>query len=76
MQDLGVSYARLGGITFFGMHVFVLCCLVLLFRAGHLTVPWLRSAHRYMLDLLGDATSTVSSCQLFRGCVLPNDLYA
>ena len=76
MQDLGVSYARLGGITFFSMHVFVLCCLVLLFRAGHLTVSWLRSAHRYMLDLLGDVTSTVSSCQLFRGCVLPDDLYA
>ena len=60
----------------FGMHVFVLCCLVLLSRAGHLTVSWFMTTHRYMLDLLGDVTSTVSSCQLFRGCVLPDDLYA
>ena len=27
MQDLGANYARQGGITFFGMHVFVLCSL-------------------------------------------------
>ena len=26
MQDLGVNYSRQGGITFLGMHVFVLCC--------------------------------------------------
>ena len=60
----------------FCMNVFVLCCLVLLPRAGHLTVSWLMTAHRYMLELLGDVTSTVSSCQLFRGCVLPNNLCA
>ena len=64
------------GDHIYGMHVFVLCCLVLLFRAEHLIVSWLMTAHRYMLDLLGDVTSTVSSCQLFRGCVLPNDLFA
>ena len=75
MQNLGVIYARLGGIILFGMHVFVLWCLVLLSRAGHLTVSWLMTVHRYMLDLLGDMTSTVSSCQLFRGCVLPDDLF-
>ena len=58
------------------MHGVFCVVLCLLFRAGHLTVSWLRSAYRYMLDLLGDVTSTVSSCQLFRGCVLPDDLYA
>ena len=45
----------------FCIHVFV---CVLLFRAGHLIVSWLMTAHRYMLDLLGNVTSTVSSCQL------------
>ena len=60
----------------FCMLVFVLCCLLLLFEAGHLIVSWLMTAHRYMLVLLGDVTSTVSSCQLFRECVLSGDLYA
>ena len=34
------------------------------------------TAHSYMLDLLGNVTSTVSSCQHLRGCVFPNDLSA
>ena len=71
MWDLGVNWARQGGITFFGMHVFVLCCLVLLFRAGHLIVSWFMTAHRYMLDLLGDITSNVSFCQLSGGVCYP-----
>ena len=41
----------------------------------HLIVSWFMMAHRYMLDLLGDVTSIVSFCQLFRVCVLPNDLF-
>ena len=43
---------------------FVCVFLVVLFRAKHLIVSWFMTAHRYMLDLLGDVTSTVSSCQL------------
>ena len=37
-------------------------------RTGHLIVSWFGTAQGYMLDWLGDVTSTVSLCQL-SGCV-------
>ena len=71
-MNAGSSYklCQTGRNHIFCMHVFVWCCLVLLFRAGNLIVSWLRTAHQYMLDLLGDVTPTVSSCPTFQGvCV-------
>ena len=61
--------------SYFCMHVFVLCCLGLLFRAGHLIVSWLMTAHRYMLDFFGDVTSTKVPVN-FQGGVLSYDLCA
>ena len=52
----------------FGIHVFVCIVLVVLFGAGHLIGSWSLIAQECMLDLLGDVTSTVNSCQL-SGCV-------
>ena len=39
----------------------------------HLSGSWSLTAQDYMLDWLGDVTSTVSFCQLSGGCVLPNE---
>ena len=54
-------------------HILVCMCLfcvvlVVLFGAGDLIGSWFLIAQGYVMDLLGDVTSTVSSCQL-SGCV-------
>ena len=64
MQDLDVNYARQEGIIFLACMCLFCVVLLVLFRAGHLIVSWFMTAQGYMLDLLGDVTSTVSSCQL------------
>ena len=54
----------------FGMHVFCFVfLLVVLFWARYLIGSWSLIAQGYMLDLLGDVTSTLSSCQLSGKCV-------
>ena len=57
-------------------HFLCVCiCIVYLggavFGTGHLNGSWFLMAQAYMLDWLGDVTSTVSFCQLSGG-VLPN----
>ena len=69
MWGLGVNYARQGGITFLACMCLFCVVLVVLFRARHLIVSWFMTAQGYMLDLLGDVTSSVSSCQLSGVCV-------
>ena len=51
----------------FCVYVFILCVLVVLFGAGYLIGSWFLTAQSYMLDWLGDVTSTVSFCQLSGG---------
>ena len=46
------------------------CCLV----TGHLSQSWSLTAQGYMLDWLGDVTSTVSFCQLSGGVCYPTNL--
>ena len=63
MHVLGVNNARQGGVTLFLASMCLFCViLVVLFRTGHLIVSWFMTAQGYMLDLLADVTSTVSSC--------------
>ena len=57
-------------------HILVCMCLfcvvlVVLFRARHLMVSWFMTAQGYMLALLDDVTSIVSSCQLSVGVCYP-----
>ena len=57
-------------------HFLVCMCLfcvvlVVLFGAGHLIESWSLIAQGCMLDLLGDVTSNVSSCQLSGGVCYP-----
>ena len=62
-------------------HLLCVCvCIVCLaqccFRTRHLIVSWFGTALGYMLDWLGDVTSTVSFCQIL-GCVCyPTNLCA
>ena len=46
------------------------CCL----GTGHLSGSWSLTAQGYMLDWLGDVTSTVSFCQLSGGVCYPMNL--
>ena len=46
------------------------------YGTGHLIGSWSLTAQGYMLDWLGDVTSTVSSCQLSGGVCYPTNLYA
>ena len=48
------------------------CCL----RAGHLIVSWFLTMQGYMLGLLDDVISTVSSCQLSVHMCYPVNLCA
>ena len=58
------------------MHVFVLCCAGVAVYSWALNCVMVPDSTQIYVGLLGDVTSTLSSCQLFRGCVLPNDPYA
>ena len=61
--------------THFGVYVSVLCVqVVLFFGTGHLNGSWFLTAQGYMLDWLGDVTSTVSFCQLSGGVCYPMNL--
>ena len=44
------------------------------FGTGHLNGSWSLTAQGYMLDWLGDVTSTVSFCQLSGGVCYPMNL--
>ena len=62
-------------------HLLVTCvCIVCpggaVFGTGHLIGSWSVTAQDYMLDWLGDVTSTVSSCQLSGAVCYPMNLYA
>ena len=45
--------ARQGGITFLGMHVFVLCCPGGAVRAGHLIVSWFMTETEIYVGFVG-----------------------
>ena len=51
------------------------CVLVLLFGVGHLIGSWFLTAQGYMLDWLGNVTSTVSSFQLSGGVCVTQQIY-
>ena len=56
-----------------GVCICIVCSGGAVIGTGHLNGSWFLTAWEYMLDWLGDVTSTVSFCQPFRGCVLPNE---
>ena len=73
-QNVDTQYAKWLIHTFW-VYVFVLCVLVVLFfGTGHLNGSWFLTAQGYMLDWLGDVTSTVSFCQLSGGVCYPMNL--
>ena len=58
------------------VHICIVCPGGAVTDTGHLNGSWFLTARGHMLDLLGDVTSTVSSCQL-SGCVCyPTNPYA
>ena len=59
-----------------GVCVCIVCPGGAVFDTGHLNGSWFLTAQGYMLDWLGDVTSTVSSCQLSGGACYPMNLYA
>ena len=52
-----------------GVSVCIVCPSGTVFGTRHLIGSWSLTAQSYMLDWLGDVTSTVSFCQLSRVCV-------
>ena len=56
-----------------GVCICIVCLGGAVFGTGHLNGSWFLTAEDYMLDWLGDVTSTVSFCQLSGGvCYLAN----
>ena len=52
----------------------IVCPGSAVFGTGHLNGSWFLTAQGYMLDWLGDVTSTVSFCQLSGGVCYPMNL--
>ena len=72
-HNVGIQYVKYL-IHTFCVYVSVLCVLVVLLGSGHLSGSWSLTAQGYMLDWLGDVTSTLSFCQLSGGVCYPTNL--
>ena len=71
--NVGIQYVKYL-IHTFCVYVFVLCVLVVLVRHWALKRSRSLTAQGYMLDWLGDVTSTVSFCQLSGSVCYPTNL--
>ena len=59
-----------------GVCVCIVCPGGVVTGTRHLNGSWFLTVQGYMLDWLGDVTSTVSSCQLSQGVCYPMNLCA
>ena len=59
-----------------GVCICIVCSGGAVIGTGHLNGSWFLTAWEYMLDWLGDVTSTVSFCQLSGGVCYPTNLCA
>ena len=57
-----------------GVCICIVCLGGAVLGTRHLSGPWSLTAQGYMLDWLGDVTSTVSFCQLSGGVCYPTNL--
>ena len=57
-----------------GVYVCIVCPCSAVFGTGHLSGSWSLTAQGYMLDWLGEVTSTVSFCQISGVVCYPTNL--
>ena len=66
----------MAGTHLLGVCICIVCPGGAVIGTGHLNGSWFLTAQGYMLDWLGDVTSTVSFCQLSGGVCYPTNLCA